>query len=443
MSELTTVKHKATYSPEDDKIRIYLDGRLDKEEWMRFKDAGYSWTMKQESDLAATWTVTRENLALEFCGDIEDHDIDTRADRAADRAERFSGYRDRRELEAIENLDNTVDVVGMQSEKKADIVARRSQRAANKATNNWEKAEYWQQRTAGVIENALYLERSDVRYRRIKKLEAELRKSEKSFMELINKRSLIKKALKTNNEKIAKYICEYFWIRVDGEDLYSIAQKSTPLEAIAKIKFYPCTNSLRYRKHLKLRIAYERQMLEAVGDNFEDKAKDYKVGGSFGKYIIMTVNKSLGAIASVTVFDPGRKEEMILSVEGIPHEDYKNPTAESKKLLKEYKLEKNPPLLNLSIDDSKKLCKGKGEVICMTSKEYTAKTKSYCSDSFGTYFITEDGGQTRYKYDKRKRLFKVRAQSTGFGWRDFCVIHLTDKPVKPMPEMEVREHAEV
>ncbi len=437
---MTSTNHRATYSPEDDKIRIYLAERLSKEDWKRFKDAGYSWTMKQESDLAATWTATREDLALEFCGEIEDHDIDSRADRAVDRAERFSEYRNKREDDARTELSNTVGVIGMQNEKKANIIARKSRRAAAKATNNWDKAEYWQTRTAGVIANALYLERSDVRYRRIKKLEAELRKSEKDFKELIQKRAFIKKAIKHQDSKRAEFICNNFWMKADGVSLYDLIKTISPLEAISKIKFYPCTNGHKYRKHLKLRIAYEKQMLEALGDNFENKAKDYKVGGSFGRCIISKVNKSLGAaVASVTVIDPVKKEELIIAVERIPHEDYKAPTAENKQILKAYKLEKNPPLLNLSINDSKQLCKGKGEVIEMIQKEYTACTKRY--DGYGTYFVLEGGGITNYKRTEGKRLFKVRASVTGFCYRDISIIHLTDKVVKAMPE--VREYEKV
>lgn len=38
---------KATYSPQDDKIRIYFKQRIDKDLWEQFKEKGFTWTMKQ------------------------------------------------------------------------------------------------------------------------------------------------------------------------------------------------------------------------------------------------------------------------------------------------------------------------------------------------------------------------------------------------------------
>jgi hypothetical protein len=43
----------------------------------------------------------------------------------------------------------------------------------------FERAEYWEERAQASLRHAKYKERPDVRYRRIKKIEAELRKAEK------------------------------------------------------------------------------------------------------------------------------------------------------------------------------------------------------------------------------------------------------------------------
>ena len=60
----------ATYSPEDNKLRLYAFSRLDAETYQRVKAAGFKWAPKQELFVAPRWTPAREDLLLELCGDI-------------------------------------------------------------------------------------------------------------------------------------------------------------------------------------------------------------------------------------------------------------------------------------------------------------------------------------------------------------------------------------
>ena len=78
-----------TYSPQDDKLRIYPSARLPKEDYDRVKAAGFGWAPRQEC-FYAVWTPAREDVAASFAedGEIED-ETRTREERAADRAERF------------------------------------------------------------------------------------------------------------------------------------------------------------------------------------------------------------------------------------------------------------------------------------------------------------------------------------------------------------------
>src|SRR5580658_10306923 len=88
----------ATYSPDDDKIRLYATTRLDKERYERVKAAGFRWAPKQ--DLFFTvWNPRAEDIAIELAGEIDDEDK-TLTDRAAERAERFDGYQEKRAAEA-------------------------------------------------------------------------------------------------------------------------------------------------------------------------------------------------------------------------------------------------------------------------------------------------------------------------------------------------------
>src|SRR5690606_39283476 len=58
------------------------------------------YTLSLHDALPIFWTPQREDTALSYAGEILDED-ELPQDRAADRAERFAGYRDKRTAEAI------------------------------------------------------------------------------------------------------------------------------------------------------------------------------------------------------------------------------------------------------------------------------------------------------------------------------------------------------
>jgi SAM-dependent methyltransferase len=183
----------ATYSPDDNKLRLYATSRLDADLYARVKAAGYAWAPKQECFVAPMWTPAREDLALELAGEIDDEDTSLR-ERAEDRAERFNGYEDNRTRDA-EAARRAVDaiasgipmgqpiLVGHHSERHARRDAQRIESGMRRAVQQWETAEYWQRRAAGAIAAAKYKERPDVRARRIKGIEADARKLQKSVDE--------------------------------------------------------------------------------------------------------------------------------------------------------------------------------------------------------------------------------------------------------------------
>ena len=61
----------ATYSAEDNKLRLYV-GRVPRADYERLRAAGYVSTPKQNCDFVATWTPTREDIALSFLHEDED-----------------------------------------------------------------------------------------------------------------------------------------------------------------------------------------------------------------------------------------------------------------------------------------------------------------------------------------------------------------------------------
>lgn len=183
----------ATYSPEDNKLRITPFSRLDAEIYAEVKAAGYRWAPKQGIFVAPMWTPSRYDLAVKLCGNVGDEDTSL-TERAEDRAERFEGYSENRAKDA-EQAKKSVDViagnipfgqpilVGHHSERHARRDAKRIENGMRKAVNMWETSEYWKFRAAGALRHAKYKEKPEVRARRIKGLEADKRKQERNKAE--------------------------------------------------------------------------------------------------------------------------------------------------------------------------------------------------------------------------------------------------------------------
>ncbi|MGP6802643.1 DUF3560 domain-containing protein, partial [Klebsiella pneumoniae] len=107
--------YRATYSPDDNKLRLYASLRLDEETYSLINKAGFRWAPKQELFVAPAWTPGREDVLLSLAGDIEDEDS-TLFDRQEQRAGRFSDYSDRRAVEseqALAHVDSLASAVPM------------------------------------------------------------------------------------------------------------------------------------------------------------------------------------------------------------------------------------------------------------------------------------------------------------------------------------------
>lgn len=178
----------ATYSPDDNRIRLTSSTRLDTDTYTRVKSAGFKWAPKLQQFIAPCWTPEREDVALELSTYHEIEDEDTSLlERAETRAERFDTYSEKRGIEA-DAAHAAVDRVARRFEGGQPIIlAHHSTKRAlrdkekiesgmRKAVNLWKTSEYWKDRAEGAIRHAKYVERPDVRARRIKGLEADQRK---------------------------------------------------------------------------------------------------------------------------------------------------------------------------------------------------------------------------------------------------------------------------
>jgi uncharacterized protein DUF3560 len=312
--------YSATYSPDDNKLRLYASGRLPAELYARVKAAGFSWAPKQDLFVAPMWTPGREDLLLELCGEIGDEDTSL-ADRAEQRAERFEDYSEKRGADAVRAREAVAAIadniplgqpilVGHHSERHARKDAERIENGMRRAVKMWETSQYWTQRAAGAIRHAKYKERPDVRARRIKGLEAELRKLERSTKEAntfsrmwqeIDKPGAYKKdGVPVSVHEAALYVANHdhvshcftlteypreapasqyegqmsLWSALDGAVINAEQARTIALRAHDHCN----AHRARWIQHYQNRLAYERAMLADQGGTVADKIGPEKGG---------------------------------------------------------------------------------------------------------------------------------------------------------------------
>lgn len=338
------MSYTATYSPDDNKLRLYAATRLPQDIFERVKAAGFRWAPKQDLFVAPMWTPGREDLLIALAGEIDDEDKSI-GERAEERAERFDGYRENRTADA-ESARKAVAaiadgiplgqpiLVGHHSEKRARRDAEKIENGMRAAVKAWKTAEYWQRRAAGAISHAKYKERPDVRARRIRGIEADLRKVERADKEssqslalfaLVDQPEKWKPGGPATREERAAYVAgrvnatvksgadgrtwtAYDVLRLPVEERYKDAPAVTIDEVLEIVRrsFGRATEyRARWREHYANRLSYERAMLAADGGTVSDRVTPEKGGGCRcwasprgGWSYIQKVNR-----VSVTVWD--------------------------------------------------------------------------------------------------------------------------------------------
>ncbi|AJY62496.1 DUF3560 domain-containing protein [Burkholderia glumae] len=272
----------ATYSPEDNKLRLYAATRLDSETYQRIHAAGFRHAPKQSLFVAPMWTPPREDLLIELCGQIDDEDASL-SERAKARAERYAAASDRAEAQAqarraaVDAIAEHIPLgqpilVGHHSEGRHRRDLARMDASIRQALTLWDKSEYWQRRARAAIANAQYKERPDVRHRRIKRLEADLRARQRSKLDREALVASFSPAQLTREQAlaIAYRVAPDLWRTLESrrDEYHAIVASylETQTRAIA--------HNDRWINHLECRLIYERAMLGENGGI--EKVRDYR-----------------------------------------------------------------------------------------------------------------------------------------------------------------------
>ncbi|TRD14913.1 DUF3560 domain-containing protein [Palleronia caenipelagi] len=272
----TNVDITATYSPEDNKLRLYASQRLDAETYQRVREAGFKWAPKQELFVAPKWTCAREDLALELAGEIEPEQT-TLAERAAMKAERLDSIGERRAQEAsayARAADRLSEcfymgqpiLVGHHSERKARKTQERMHSAMDKATAAHRSVGYWQYRAAGVEHHANRKNSPTVRRNRIKTLLADFRSYQRAINDAHKQLALWEKittpALITIALNSLPDIPFGLWSKVDNGEV--TLEHARELCIANAEKIVTSETRARWILHTLHRLSYEREMLGAV-----------------------------------------------------------------------------------------------------------------------------------------------------------------------------------
>ncbi|ECG0730007.1 DUF3560 domain-containing protein [Salmonella enterica] len=352
--------YRATYSPDDNKLRLYAALRLDDETYQKIHAVGFRWAPKQALFVAPAWTPAREDILLSLAGESE------------------------QTLAHVDALASAVPfgqpiLVGHHSERRARNHARKIENGMKRAVMLFERAGYWEDRAQASLRLAKYKERPDVRYRRIKKIEADLRKSEKTIAQA--QKYLTMWRAQTLDLKMALLISNYDHIsacftlekyprpadksQYEGHmSLYSaLTEEIITVEQAREIAVRCHERTIRHQQrwvnHYQNRLTYERTMLDESGGVIT-RSQEFEPGGlvkSRGEWLtIIRVNKSNGVVSSVTT--PyynflGYKGTMKLTPDRIT--DYKAPSAEEADAAKQ--TAKRPPIVNYPVEGFREMTK--------------------------------------------------------------------------------------
>lgn len=303
ITKYNTDDFNATYSPEDNKLRLYADVRIDQEDWLEMKGQGWRWAPKQEL-FYALWSVNREDFCLALAGDILPEEM-TMVERAEAKADRLLILAQKRSSQCLGyqqaandlmlRLDNNQPILGgHHSQRKAEKTALQVDRNIEKAKDTSQAVGYWIWRAQGVIDHADYKNNTRTIYTRIKGLLKDLRTQQKNLNDAAKRIDVILK-VKNNPDQVVKaehtkWLCgDYTLHHLTCAEQFK-AGEITPDEALEGL-MKACENAVnsprkaRVIGHILNRLGYEQGQLSTV----------FKYDGELSPAIIQTFLRTHGA----------------------------------------------------------------------------------------------------------------------------------------------------
>ena len=288
-----------TYSPQDDKLRVYFATRQSDETLAPLRAAGFHWAGMQECWFAV-WTPAREDAALAM-PDVDgiDDEPSTLEERAEARAERFDGYASNAAKESEQRYSASRAAVEMIPFGQPILVGHHSEgrhrRAIERSNTNMrasieadKRASYWSGRSGASVRWASYKENPSGRARRIGTLQADWRKCERTRVKFTTTRgefvhgAPLRKLVMLANYSSSTGVSYGTYDALEKVVLLDpVAQAETLHKIIDGVQASAAAqidNANRWLAHLAGRIAYETDQLKAQGCGAMLEPKPRRVG---------------------------------------------------------------------------------------------------------------------------------------------------------------------
>jgi hypothetical protein len=282
---------EATYNITNNRLFFWPNKgeRLPEDKYKEAKSCGFVWWPR--GCFTAIWSPWAEDFIKSYGLTITDDD---QPDNVEARVERFEKY--------AADDEKTAQYAEQRLETGAAHTNRQVRQAEGTAQSKTDEAQYWHRRIAGAISHAEYHDRPDVIARRIKGIEADLRKHTKEHGEGAALEALWKKTHmdKERAAKLANYSSIYgkfpqsayagdqsLWGVLDKGELTAEEAQAFALAHYERV----LTHESRWIDHLNMRLEYERAYLAAAGGLPSDNI-DLQVGMIIGGREITKVNKT-------------------------------------------------------------------------------------------------------------------------------------------------------
>lgn len=286
-----SITFTATYSAEDNKLRLYASERLESDLYKRVRDNGFKWAPKQELFVAPRWTPGREDICLELAGDIT-AELTTMVERASIKVDRLDDLAVKRASESNSFYAAATRIserfaagqpilIGHHSERKARKDQERMHNAMDKAVKTAHSVDYWNYRAGGVERHANRKANPIVRARRIKTLLSELRERQRDINHAFICIGLWESVKSETNPNITRLLVEKYsgamlptgyaapYLRGDSlwqqlEDGTKTVEEITDICLSFFIKQSNSPYTMRWISHILNRLSFERSELGDV-----------------------------------------------------------------------------------------------------------------------------------------------------------------------------------